>query len=116
VVVGIRPFFGWLASHLPIEVIDAIRKMLAGRVLVDLDEQLEIKELVAARARGRRAGRAQRARSGAAARRRERDLAVAMICQLVIAPASKLSMTRRVHQTTLADETRDRHLNNETSA
>src|SRR5579859_2562267 len=29
-------------SHLPIEVIDAIRKMLAGRVLVDLDEQLQI--------------------------------------------------------------------------
>ena len=29
-------------SHLPIQVIDAIRKMLAGRVLVDLDEQFEI--------------------------------------------------------------------------
>src|SRR6516165_3037454 len=29
-------------SHLPIEVIEAIRKMLQGRVLVDLDEQLEI--------------------------------------------------------------------------
>ena len=29
-------------SHLPIEVIDAIRKMLHGRVLVDLEEQLEI--------------------------------------------------------------------------
>ena len=29
-------------SHLRIEVIDAIRKMLAGRVLVDLDEQLQI--------------------------------------------------------------------------
>ena len=29
-------------SHLPIEVIDAIRKMLQGRVLVDLDEQLQI--------------------------------------------------------------------------
>ena len=35
---------------------------------------------------------------------RERDLVVAMLCQLVIAPASKLSMTRRVHQTTLAEE------------
>ena len=29
-------------SHLPIEVIEAIRKMLQGRVLVDLEEQLEI--------------------------------------------------------------------------
>jgi len=35
---------------------------------------------------------------------RERDLVVAMICQLVIAPASKLSMTRRFSQTTLSDE------------
>jgi hypothetical protein len=31
-------------------------------------------------------------------------LVVAMICQLVIAPCSKLSMTRRFAQTTLADE------------
>ena len=29
-------------SHLPLPVIEAIRKMLAGRVLVDLDEQLQI--------------------------------------------------------------------------
>src|SRR2546423_6017199 len=35
---------------------------------------------------------------------RERNLAVAMLCQLVIAPCSKLSMTRRFSQTTLADE------------
>jgi hypothetical protein len=37
-------------------------------------------------------------------RSRERDLAVAMICQLVIAPCSKLSMTRRLAQSTLSDE------------
>jgi hypothetical protein len=29
-------------SHLPLEIINAIRKMLAGVVLVDLDEQFEI--------------------------------------------------------------------------
>ncbi|MBV9714847.1 MAG: IS1634 family transposase, partial [Solirubrobacterales bacterium] len=29
-------------SHLPIEIIEAIGKMLAGRVLVDPDEQFEI--------------------------------------------------------------------------
>ncbi len=29
-------------SHLPIEVIEAIRKMLAGRVLVDLEEGCEV--------------------------------------------------------------------------
>ena len=54
-------------SHLPLEVIDAIRKMLSGRVLVDLDEQLADSELAAARARRRGAGRAQGAGSGAAA-------------------------------------------------
>ena len=29
-------------SHLPVEIIDAIRAMLAGRRLVDLDEDFEI--------------------------------------------------------------------------
>jgi hypothetical protein len=37
-------------------------------------------------------------------RSRERDLCVAMICQLVIGPCSKLSMTRRFQQTTISDE------------
>ena len=35
-------------------------------------------------------------------RSRERDLVVAMICQRLIAPGSKLSATRRFGQTTLA--------------
>ena len=94
-------------SHLPIEVIDAIRKMLQGRVLVDLDEQLEIESSlphghVAAVLGMLRELDLERLLSRE--RCRERDLAVAMLCQLVIAPASKLSMTRRFGQTTLADE------------
>jgi hypothetical protein len=94
-------------SHLPIEVIDAIGKMLAGRVLVDLDEQLQIETSlphahVAAVLGVLRSLDLERLLSRE--RCRERDLAVAMICQLVIAPASKLSMTRRFSQTTLADE------------
>jgi hypothetical protein len=94
-------------SHLPIEIIEAIRKMLAGRVLVDLDEQFEIASSlphghVAAVLSVLRELDLERLL--ARERRRERDLAVAMICQLVIAPASKLSMTRRFSQTTLADE------------
>jgi Transposase DDE domain len=94
-------------SHLPIEVIDAIRKMLQGRVLVDLDEQLEIESSlphghVAAVLDVLRSLDLERLLSRE--RCRERDLAVAMLCQLVIAPASKLSMTRRFSQTTLADE------------
>jgi hypothetical protein len=94
-------------SHLPLPIIEAIRQMLAGRVLVDLDEQLEIESSlphghVAAVLGVLRELDLERLLSRE--RCRERDLAVAMLCQLVIAPASKLSMTRRFSQTTLADE------------
>jgi Transposase DDE domain len=94
-------------SHLPVEIIEAIRKMLAGQVLVDLDEQFEIASSLP---HGHVAavlgvlGALDLERLLSRQRCRERDLAVAMICQLVIAPASKLSMTRRFSQTTLADE------------
>jgi len=94
-------------SHLPLPVIDAIRKMLAGRVLVDLDEQFEIERSlphghVAAVLGVLRGVDLERLISRE--RCRERDLAVAMVCQLVIGSCSKLSMTRRFHQTTLAEE------------
>jgi Transposase DDE domain len=94
-------------SHLPLPVIDAIRKMLSGRVLVDLDEQLQIESSlphghVAAVLGVLRALDLERLL--ARERGRERDLAVAMICQLVVGSGSKLSMTRRFAQTTLADE------------
>jgi hypothetical protein len=94
-------------SHLPIEIIDAIRRMLAGRVLVDLEERFEIESSLP---HGHVAAvlgvlrELDLERLLARERCRERDLAVAMICQLLIAPASKLSMTRRLHQTTLSDE------------
>jgi len=94
-------------SHLPIEIIDAIRAMLAGRALVNLDEDFEIerslphghvaavlgvlRDLDLERLMGRE-------------RCRERDLVVAMIVQRLIGPGSKLSATRRFGQTTLADE------------
>ena len=94
-------------SHLPPEIIDVIRAMLAGRRLVDLDDDFEIKrslphghvaavlgvlrDLDLERLLGRE-------------RCRERDLVVAMICQRLIGPGSKLSATRRFSQTTLADE------------
>jgi hypothetical protein len=94
-------------SHLAPEIIDAVRKMLAGRALVDLDERFQI---ASSRPHGHVAAALgvlrdlDLERLLARERCRERDLAVAMICQLVIAPASKLSMTRRFQQTTLADE------------
>jgi len=94
-------------SHLPVEVIDAIRAMLTGRRLVDLDTDLRIerslphghvaavlgvlRDLDVERLLGRE-------------RCRERDLVVAMIVQRVIAPGSKLSATRRFAQSTLSEE------------
>ena len=94
-------------SHLPLEVIEAIRKMLAGRVLVDLDESFEIERSLP---HGHLAAvlgvlrQLDLERLISRERCRERDLAVAMICQLVIASGSKLSMTRRFQQTTIAEE------------
>ena len=94
-------------SHLPLPVIEAIRKMLSGRMLVDLEESFEIESSlphghVAAVLGLLRQLDLERLLSRE--RCRERDLAVAMICQLVIGSCSKLSMTRRFTQTTLADE------------
>ena len=94
-------------SHLEDWMIDALRAMLAGRRLVDLDDEFEIvrslphghvavvlgvlRELDLERLIGRE-------------RCRERDLCVAMICQRLLSPCSKLSTTRLVGQTTLAEE------------
>jgi hypothetical protein len=94
-------------SHLPIEIIDAIRAMLAGRRLVDLDEDFEIERSlghghVAAVLGVLRALDLERLISRE--RCRERDLVVAMVVQRLIGPGSKLSATRRFGQTTLAEE------------
>jgi hypothetical protein len=94
-------------SHLEDWMIDGLRAMLAGRKLVDLDDDFEIlrslphghvaavlsvlRELDLERLIGRE-------------RSRERDLCVAMVCQRLLSPCSKLSTTRLVHQTTLAEE------------
>src|SRR5215208_817388 len=94
-------------SHLPIEIIEAIRAMLAGRRLVDLDEDFELERSlghghVAAVLGVLRALDLERLIGRE--RCRERDLVVAMIVQRLIGPGSKLSATRRFGQTTLADE------------
>jgi len=94
-------------SHLPSEIVEAIRAMLAGRVLVDVDEQFEI---VRSLAHGHVAAvlgvlRAlDLERLIGRERCRERDLVVALVCQQVIAPGSKLSATRRFSKTTLGEE------------
>jgi hypothetical protein len=94
-------------SHLPGEVIDGLRAMLAGRRLVDLDSDFEILRSlphghVAAVLGVLRDLGLDRLISRE--RCRERDLVVAMICQRLLNPCSKLSTTRLVHQTTLAQE------------
>ncbi len=94
-------------SHLPTEIIDVIRAMLAGRRLVDLDEDFEITRSlphghVAAVLGVLRDLDLERLISRD--RCRERDLVVAMIVQRLIGPGSKLSATRRFSQTTLGDE------------
>jgi hypothetical protein len=94
-------------SHLPIEIIEAIRAMLAGRRLVDLDEDFQIERSlghghVAAVLGVLRALDLERLIGRE--RCRERDLVVAMIVQRLIGPGSKLSATRRFGQTALADE------------
>src|SRR3954447_14732958 len=94
-------------SHLPSEIIEAIRAMLAGRRLVDLDEDFEIVRSlghghVAAVLGVLRALDLERLLGRE--RCRERDLVVAMIVQRLIGPGSKLSATRRFAQSTLADE------------
>jgi hypothetical protein len=94
-------------SHLPAEVIDGLRAMLAGRRLVDLDSDFEILRslphghVAAVLGVLRDLGLD---RLIARERCRERDLVVAMICQRLLDPCSKLSTTRLVHQTTLAQE------------
>ena len=94
-------------SHLPAEVIDGIRAMLAGRRLVDLEEAFEIERSlphghVAAVLGVLRDLDLERVVSRE--RCRERDLVVAMVVQRLIGPGSKLSATRRFRQTTLASE------------
>jgi len=94
-------------SHLEPWMIDGLRAMLAGRKLVDLDQELEI---VRSLAHGHVAAvlgvlrDLDLERVICRERCRERDLAVAMVCQRLLVPCSKLSTTRLVHQTTLAGE------------
>ncbi|HET9093761.1 MAG TPA: IS1634 family transposase [Solirubrobacteraceae bacterium] len=94
-------------SHLPVEAIDAVRKILAGKQLADLDERLEV---ISSLPHGHVAAvlgvlrRLDLERLLSRERCRERDLCVAMICQLLIGSGSKLSMTRRFSQTTLSEE------------
>ncbi len=94
-------------SHLEEWMIDGLRAMLAGRRLVDLDEEFEI---VRSLPHGHVAvvlgvlRDLDLERLLCRERCRERDLVVAMIVQRLLAPGSKLSATRLLSKTTLAED------------
>jgi len=94
-------------SHLPEAAIEAVRRVLSGETLVAAEDRFRVERSlphghVAAVLGVLRALDLERlfSREGS----RERDLVVALICQRLLAPGSKLSATRRLSQTTLAEE------------
>jgi hypothetical protein len=94
-------------SHLPPEALEALRRSLAGEVLMSATDDFEIVRSlphghVAAVLGVLRDLDLERLLSRE--RCRERDLVVAMIVQRLLCACSKLSMTRLIAQTTLAEE------------
>jgi transposase len=94
-------------SHLPGELVELVRAGLRGEPVGVLGQGFEIERSLPA---GHVAAALMMARRLELARlldrtpSRERDLCLAMICQRVIAPASKLATARLLGQSTLASE------------
>jgi hypothetical protein len=94
-------------SRLPPGAIDAIRATLRGEVLAPAAGAFQIERSLPAGHVMAALAMARRLELGRLLDRqpcRERDLVLAMICQRVIAPASKLGTVRAFGQSTLADE------------
>jgi hypothetical protein len=94
-------------SHLPPEVIELIRGALRGQHYLPAGEAFQIERSLPAGHVMAALGMARRldlARLLDRKPSRERDLCVAMICERVIAPASKLASVRAFEQSTLASE------------
>jgi len=94
-------------SHLPAEAIDAIRRVLAGQMVVGVGDAFEIERSLPAghvNAALAMARRLDLARLLDRSPSRQRDLCMAMILGRVICPGSKLSMVRTFGQSTLASE------------
>src|SRR5664279_5679210 len=92
-------------SHLPVEAIDAIRRVLAGETLVNAQDAFEIERSLPAghvNAALAMARRLKLAKLLDRSRSRERDLCLAMIVGRVICPGSKLGTVRTLGQSTLA--------------
>ena len=94
-------------SHLPVEAIDAIRRVLRGETLMSVEDAFEIERSLpaghvnAALLMASRLGLAKLLDPRAS---RARDLCMAMIVARVIKPSSKLGATRVLRSTTLGDE------------
>lgn len=94
-------------SHLPGELVELVRAGLRGEPVGVLSDAFSIERSLPAghvNAALAMARRLELARLLDRAPSRERDLVVAMICQRVIAPTSKLGTVRAFGQSTLADE------------
>jgi hypothetical protein len=94
-------------SRLPAEAIEAVRRVLAGETLVSPGEAFEIEyslphgHVAAVLGTARKLGLE---RLLGRERSRERDLCLAMVCQRLLRPGSKLSATRRLGLSTLGEE------------
>jgi hypothetical protein len=94
-------------SHLPAETIELIRRSLRGERLVPAEEALRIERslphghVAAVLGTARKLGLE---RLLGRERSRERDLALALVCQRLLRPGSKLSATRQFGLSTLAEE------------
>jgi transposase len=94
-------------SHLPEELVELVRRWLAGeRFLVGVEEfevarSLPHGQVAAVLGMARRLGLARLLDRSASP---ERSRVLAMVCQQVLAPGSKLACTRALAQSTLAEE------------
>src|SRR5919106_3666454 len=94
-------------SHLPDEAIELIRGVLRGQRYLPAGEAFKIERSLPAGHVGAALAMARRLELAKLLDRRpsrERALCLAMICQRVIAPASKLATARALGQSTLASE------------
>jgi transposase len=94
-------------SHLPEEVVELVRAALKGERFVSFDERFRIERSLPAghvEALLAMSGRLELRRLLDRSPSGERALCLAMIVQRVIAPGSKLAMTRAFSQSTLASE------------
>ena len=96
-------------SHLPAETIELVRRSLRGEQFVPAGEAFQIECSLPHGHVAAVLGTARRLdleRLLGRERSRERDLAVAIVCQRLLRPGSKLSATRQFPLTTLAEELR----------